>query len=205
MDARQDCPCRDVSNLWNLARNGVSAFSIRLEWQARCNRLKSARGPKVQSKKSTMSEITIQSAPLDPESEQRELRCANPSVGAVVSFLGLMRDINEGDEVRSMVLEHYPGMTEKALQAIADEARQRWNLTAVRVVHRVGELEPLDPIVLVLAASRHRGEAFRGCEFIIDYLKTRAPFWKKERTAEGERWVDARNSDNEAESRWKGE
>ena len=149
-----------------------------------------------------LADITIQSTPLDPEAEQRELRGANPSVGAVVSFLGLMRDINEGDEVQSMLLEHYPGMTEKALQAIVDEARQRWALDAVRVVHRVGELQPLDPIVLVLVASRHRGEAFRACEFIIDYLKTRAPFWKKERTADGERWVDARHTDSEAEARW---
>jgi len=150
-----------------------------------------------------MTDIAIQSTPLDPEAEQLALRSANPKVGAVVSFLGLMRDINEGDAVSGMYLEHYPGMTEKALQAIVDEARRRWHLAAVRVVHRVGELQPPDPIVLVLAASRHRGEAFRACEFIIDYLKTRAPFWKKEYIAEGERWVDARSTDNEAEARWR--
>jgi molybdopterin synthase catalytic subunit len=147
-------------------------------------------------------EVTIQSPPLDPEAEQLALRGANPAVGAVVSFVGLMRDINEGDAVQSMVLEHYPGMTDKALQAIVAEAKQRWQLDAVRVVHRVGELRPLDPIVLVLVASRHRGEAFRGCEFIIDYLKTRAPFWKKERTADGDRWVEARDSDEAAQARW---
>jgi molybdopterin synthase catalytic subunit len=150
-----------------------------------------------------MSEVAIQYSPLEPEAEQRDLRGANPAVGAVVSFLGLMRDINEGDEVRSMVLEHYPGMTEKSLQSIVDEAKRHWTLDAVRVVHRVGELQPLDPIVLVLVASRHRGEAFRAAEFIIDYLKTRAPFWKKERTVDGERWVDARHSDSEAEARWR--
>lgn len=149
-----------------------------------------------------MSEITIQAEPFDPCAEQDALRVGNPQIGALVAFVGLMRDINEGDEVRGMHLEHYPGMTEKALEDIVAEARQRWDLGAVRVVHRVGDLLPEDPIVLVAVTSRHRGEAFRGCEFIIDYLKTRAPFWKKEQTADGERWVDARHSDDEAEQRW---
>jgi len=130
------------------------------------------------------------------------VRSDNPRVGAVVTFLGLMRDINEGDRVTTMTLEHYPGMTEKALVAIVDEAESRWDLEGVRVIHRVGELKPEDPIVLVTVASRHRGDAFRACEFIIDYLKTRAPFWKKEQTPKGERWVEARHSDQEAERRW---
>lgn len=146
--------------------------------------------------------IKVQSEPFDPDAESRQVRAGNPSVGGVVTFLGLMRDLNEGDNVSHMTLEHYPGMTEKALQQIAEEAMQRWDLAAINVVHRVGELLPEDPIVLVAVASRHRGEAFRGCEFVIDYLKSRAPFWKKEQTASGERWVDARDSDQQAEARW---
>jgi len=149
-----------------------------------------------------MQKITIQSEPFEPCAEQQALRAGNPRIGALVTFLGLMRDINEGDTVSRMVLEHYPGMTEKALEAIVAEAEQRWDLEAVRVIHRVGELAPEEPIVLVAVASSHRGEAFQACEFIIDYLKTRAPFWKKERTAAGERWVDARHGDTEAEARW---
>ncbi len=149
-----------------------------------------------------MNQIRIQSEPFDIAAIQEEMRTANPAIGAVVTFLGQMRDINEGDQVSSMTLEHYPGMTEKALQAIVDEADQRWELMGVRVVHLVGELQPLDPIVLVAVASSHRGEAFQACEFIIDYLKTRAPFWKKESTADGERWVDARHGDSDAEERW---
>lgn len=146
--------------------------------------------------------IKVQAEPFDPDAESRAVRAGNPRVGGVVTFLGLMRDLNEGDQVSTMTLEHYPGMTEKALRKIAEEAMQRWDLDAVSVVHRVGELLPEDPIVLVAVASRHRGEAFRGCEFIIDYLKNRAPFWKKERTADGERWVEARHSDKAAEERW---
>ncbi len=149
-----------------------------------------------------MNQIRIQSEPFDIAAIQEEMRAANPAIGAVVTFLGQMRDINEGDQVSSMTLEHYPGMTEKALQAIVDEADQRWELMGIRVVHLVGELQPLDPIVLVAVASSHRGEAFQACEFVIDYLKTRAPFWKKESTADGERWVDARHGDSDAEERW---
>ena len=130
------------------------------------------------------------------------MRAGNPAVGAVVTFLGLMRDINEGDRVTAMTLEHYPGMTEKALDAILDQAFERWDLEGIRVVHRVGRLEPEDPIVLVTVASRHRGEAFRACEFVIDWLKTRAPFWKKEETEHGERWVEARAADEAARARW---
>lgn len=146
--------------------------------------------------------ISVQSSPFDPAAEEHAIRSGSPQTGAVVTFLGLMRDINEGDAVSGMTLEHYPGMTEKALTAIVDEAAGRWQLDAVRLVHRVGNLLPEDPIVLVSVASRHRGEAFRACEFIIDYLKTRAPFWKKEQTSDGERWVEARHSDDQAESKW---
>ncbi len=146
--------------------------------------------------------IAIQTETFDPAIEEKALRKDNASIGAVVSFLGLMRDINEEDQVSTMTLEHYPGMTEKALAAIVEEAQQRWELEGIRVIHRVGELLPEDPIVLVMVASRHRGEAFRACEFVIDYLKTRAPFWKKETTADGERWVEARHSDRDAEAKW---
>jgi molybdopterin synthase catalytic subunit len=150
-----------------------------------------------------MNQIKVQKEPFDMTTIQEELRLASPGIGAVVTFVGQMRDINEGDAVSTMTLEHYPGMTEKALQTIVDEADERWDLMGIRVVHRVGPLQPLDPIVLVAVASAHRGEAFQACEFVIDYLKTRAPFWKKEQTPEGERWVDARHSDDQAESRWK--
>ncbi|RLJ16924.1 molybdopterin synthase catalytic subunit MoaE [bacterium endosymbiont of Escarpia laminata] len=150
-----------------------------------------------------MNEIRIQSEPFDPNIEVDILRAGNPAIGGVVSFIGLMRDINEGETVSTMTLEHYPGMTEKSLQTIVDEANQRWDLLGSRVVHRVGEMKPTDTIVLVAVASTHRGEAFQACEFIIDFLKTRAPFWKKESTPEGGRWVDARHSDDEAEARWK--
>lgn len=149
-----------------------------------------------------MHRIIIQSEPFNPGAEQEKLCAGNPGIGALVSFVGLMRDINEGEAVRGMCLEHYPGMTEKALTAIVEEAEGRWCLEVVQVIHRVGDLKPEDPIVLVAVASRHRGEAFRACEFIIDYLKTRAPFWKKEKTTDGERWVDARHTDAAAEARW---
>ncbi len=149
-----------------------------------------------------MNEITIQTEPFDIDAIQEALRAEDPAVGALVSFVGLMRDMNEGDRVTAMTLEHYPGMTEKALQKIVDEARQRWRVLGIRVVHRVGELRPTDPIVMVAVTSAHRGEAFRACEFVIDYLKTRAPFWKKERTGDGERWVSARHTDDEAQQRW---
>ena len=150
-------------------------------------------------------EIRIQEEPLDALAEVAPVYAGRPSVGGVVSFLGLMRDMNLGEPVSAMTLEHYPGMTEKALAAIVEEAGQRWDLEGVRLVHRVGEIRPQDPIVLVAVASAHRGEAFRACEFIIDYLKTRAPFWKRERMADGStRWVDARTSDEEAAANWDG-
>lgn len=149
-----------------------------------------------------MIDIRVQPDPFDPATEQAALHRGRPGVGALVSFVGLMRDVNEGERVSTMSLEHYPGMTEKALAAIAEEAMRRWDLDAIRVVHRVGELHPEDPIVLVAVSSAHRGEAFRACEFLIDYLKTRAPFWKKEITPAGERWVEARAGDAQAAGRW---
>jgi molybdopterin synthase catalytic subunit len=147
-------------------------------------------------------EIRVQAEPFDLAAEQDALWRGRPQVGALVTFVGLMRDLNEGDRVERMTLEHYPGMTEKALAAIAEEAGRRWTLSGIRIVHRVGPLLPQDPIVLVAVASRHRGDAFRACELLIDYLKTRAPFWKKETTAGGERWVEARGTDDEAAGRW---
>jgi len=148
-------------------------------------------------------EIRVQAAPLDALAETAPVYAGRSSVGAVVSFIGLMRDMNQGDAVTAMTLEHYPGMTEKALDEIVAQAAERWTLEAVRVIHRVGEIRPQDPIVLVVVASAHRGEAFRACEFIIDYLKTRAPFWKREQTADGRaRWVDARASDDDAAAGW---
>jgi molybdopterin synthase catalytic subunit len=150
-----------------------------------------------------MHEIRIQEQPFDLEAEQRSLWQGQPRVGAMVSFVGLMRDINEGQRVDRMTLEHYPGMTEKALRAIAKEATDRWPVSSIRIVHRVGTLRPQDPIVLVAVTAGHRAAAFRACEFVIDYLKTRAPFWKKEITGTGERWVEARSSDDEAAERWR--
>lgn len=149
-------------------------------------------------------EIRVQETPFDALAEIAPVYAGRPAVGGVVSFIGLMRDMNQGDAVSGMTLEHYPGMTEKALATIVDEAGERWSIDAVRVIHRVGALEPQDPIVLVAVASAHRGEAFRACEFIIDYLKTRAPFWKREQTADGKsRWVEARESDEDAAAIWR--
>jgi molybdopterin synthase catalytic subunit len=146
--------------------------------------------------------VRIQTQDFDAGAEIAALRRNNPKVGAVASFIGVCRDANEGDAVTTMTLEHYPGMTEKALEKIVAEARVRWELMDVLVVHRVGELKPLDQIVLVVVTASGRGNAFAACEFIMDYLKTRAPFWKKEETPRGGRWVDARSSDDEAAQRW---
>lgn len=149
-----------------------------------------------------MNSIQIQTDPIDITAEQEALWRGRPQVGALVTFLGLMRDINMGTAVSAMTLEHYPGMTEKALAAIAAEATARWDLEGIRIVHRVGPLTPQEPIVFVGVAARHRGAAFRACEFLIDDLKTRAPFWKKETTATGERWVEGRETDAQAAARW---
>ncbi len=146
--------------------------------------------------------IAVQHEAFDLGTEVAALTRDRRDVGAVASFVGLARDTNEGSGVAAMTLEHYPGMTEKALAALVDEARARWALLDVTVVHRVGRLLPGDPIVLVAVASAHRGEAFAACEFIMDALKTRAPFWKKEETPHGERWVEARASDELAAERW---
>lgn len=146
--------------------------------------------------------IVVQAEPFDACAEVAALYRGHPEVGAVASFLGITRDRNDGQGVTAMTLEHYPGMTERALEQIVAEARSRWDLLDVTIIHRVGELSPGDPIVLVAVAAAHRGAAFAACEFVMDYLKTRAPFWKKEVTAEGERWVDARIADEEAAQRW---
>jgi molybdopterin synthase catalytic subunit len=146
--------------------------------------------------------VRVQTEDFDVSAELVRLRTGRPGVGAVASFVGTVRDLNDGRGVATMTLEHYPGMTEKALEAIVGEAKARWDLDDVLVVHRVGELRPLEQIVLVAVTSAHRGEAFAACEFVMDWLKTRAPFWKKERTPDGERWVDARESDDTAAARW---
>ena len=124
-------------------------------------------------------------------------------IGALVSFVGQVRDMNDNDRIQTLTLEHYPGMTEKALEAIENEAKTRWNIVNSLIIHRIGTLKPLDQIVLVAVTSAHRGEAFKACEFIMDYLKTSAPFWKKEVTNQGERWVEAKISDDAAKDRWK--
>ncbi|KQN49107.1 molybdenum cofactor biosynthesis protein MoaE [Pseudomonas sp. Leaf48] len=130
------------------------------------------------------------------------LRANDPSVGAVVNFIGYVRDINAGQEVASLFLEHYPGMTERSLQKIIDNAKARWPLKAVQIVHRIGQLSVTDPVVFVGVSSQHRHAAFEACAFIMDYLKTDAPLWKREDTGVGARWVDARDSDRSAAERW---
>ena len=147
--------------------------------------------------------IRIQENDFDVSTEIAALRKGDPRVGAVASFVGTVRDINDGSQVKGMTLEHYPGMTEKALEEIITQAKSRWDIYSTLVIHRVGPLLPEDQIVLVVVTSAHRGEAFAACEFIMDYLKTAAPFWKKEDTPNGARWVDARVSDDAALERWK--
>jgi molybdopterin synthase catalytic subunit len=146
--------------------------------------------------------VRIQTEDFDAGAEIAALRRGNPKVGAVASFIGVCRNANDGSAVARMILEHYPGMTEKAIEKIIAEAKERWGVTDALVIHRVGELKPADQIVLVVVTAAHRGEAFAACEFIMDYLKTRAPFWKKEETPKGARWVEARVSDDEAARRW---
>ena len=147
--------------------------------------------------------IRIQEADFDLTTEVKTLRKNDPRVGAVVTFIGTVRDMNDGSQVKGMTLEHYPGMTEKSLEEIIQQARGRWDLYKILVIHRVGPLLPEDQIVLLAVTSAHRGEAFAACEFIMDYLKTAAPFWKKEETPEGSKWVDARVTDDAAMARWK--
>lgn len=149
--------------------------------------------------------IRIQTEDFDVGRELAAMRQGRPEIGALVSFVGLVRDQSGGDSVSALALSHYPGMTEKALQAIVDEAGERWPLLATLVIHRVGPLQLCDQIVLVAVASAHRGAAFAAAEFIMDYLKTQAPFWKKETTAAGSHWVDAKEADDSAAARWASE
>jgi molybdopterin synthase catalytic subunit len=150
--------------------------------------------------------VRVQTEDFDAGCELTSMRLAEHGVqsriGALVSFVGQVRDVNEGDEISTLTLEHYPEMTQNALEAIELEAKTRWDIVDSLIIHRVGTLKPLDQIVLVAVTSAHRGEAFKACEFIMDYLKTSAPFWKKEATNQGERWVEAKVSDDEAKLRW---
>ena len=150
----------------------------------------------------TVPRVSIQTEDFDLSHEVAVLRSQNKGVGAVCSFVGTVRDRNEGDLVSSMELEHYPGMTEKSIEAMVAETFRRFDILGARVIHRVGLLQPLDQIVLVAVTSAHRGQSFQACEFLMDYLKTQAPFWKKEETPQGARWVDARVSDDAALARW---
>ncbi len=147
--------------------------------------------------------VRVQEGDFDVSEELAALCREHTQVGALASFIGLVREVSQGSTLAAMMLEHYPGMTEKALQAIIDEARQRWTLIDAIVIHRVGRLHPGERIVFVGVASEHRADAFAACEFIIDYLKTRAPFWKKELSRDGERWVEARSADDDAAGRWR--
>jgi molybdopterin synthase catalytic subunit len=149
-----------------------------------------------------MQRVRIQTEDFDLSAEIAGLRAGDGGVGAVCSFVGTVRDRNEGSDVSAMELEHYPGMTEKSIESMIDAAHRRFDIRAARVIHRVGPLLPCDQIVMVAVSSAHRGESFQACEFLMDYLKTEAPFWKKENTPAGARWVDARVSDEKAMARW---
>jgi len=157
------------------------------------------------SRQSPGAKVTarVQESDFDLSTEIAALREARPELGAVVAFIGLVRDVNAGAAVSEMTLEHYPAMTQKALDAIVEQAKQRWNIAEALVINRVGRLLPTDQIVLVAVVGAHRGPAFQACEFIMDYLKTQAPFWKKEQTPNGAHWVEARDSDEAAAQRWR--
>jgi len=146
--------------------------------------------------------VRVQTQDFDLSEEMSLLRATDAGIGAVASFVGIVRDINDDRDVAAMELEHYPGMTERAIEQIAAQATKRWCISGATVIHRVGKLHPLDQIVLVLVTSAHRGDAFAACEFIMDFLKTQAPLWKKESTPQGSRWVAARASDDHAAERW---
>jgi molybdopterin synthase catalytic subunit len=146
--------------------------------------------------------VRIQTEDFDLSTEIKQLRSGDPRIGAVATFVGTVRDLNDGASVSVMTLEHYPGMTEKSLEEIIQKAKARWDIFDVLIIHRIGPLHIEDQIVLVAVTGAHRGEVFATCEFVMDYLKTLAPFWKKEATSEGERWVDARLSDDEALKKW---
>jgi molybdopterin synthase catalytic subunit len=148
--------------------------------------------------------VRVQVEDFDAGAQIAALRAGDARVGAIAAFVGTVRDVNDDANVRMLTLEHYPGMTERALQAIVDEAKSRFDIYDALVIHRVGELAPTDQIVLVAVTSAHRGQAFDACRFVMDYLKTRAPFWKKERTPDGSRWVEARTSDDDAAAQWAG-
>lgn len=147
--------------------------------------------------------VSVQEADFDFKHEHAQLVSGDKGVGAVVAFIGMVRDLNLADDVVALELEHYPGMTEKSLMRIAEQAVQRWSLQAARIVHRIGKMYPGDQIVMVLTASAHRGDAYEANQFMMDYLKTEAPFWKKEWTPEGPRWIEARDSDDHAAEKWK--
>jgi molybdopterin synthase catalytic subunit len=146
--------------------------------------------------------VRVQIEDFDAGREIALLRQGNPQIGAVAAFIGVVRDMNDGNAVADMTLEHYPGMTEKSIAEIIEQAQARWKIFDALVIHRIGRLKPLDQIVLVVVTGAHRGDAFAACEFIMDYLKTRAPFWKKEQTPDGARWVESRASDDAAAKRW---
>lgn len=146
--------------------------------------------------------VSIQTGDFDLQQEVMALHAGDRRVGAICSFIGTVRDRNDGSDVSAMELEHYPGMTEKAIEAMIDEAQRRFDIFGARVVHRIGMLEPTDRIMMVAVSSAHRGQSFEACEFLMDYLKTQAPFWKKEQTPDGARWVDARVADDAALARW---
>ncbi|MGZ8251826.1 MAG: molybdopterin synthase catalytic subunit MoaE [Methylophilaceae bacterium] len=147
--------------------------------------------------------VRVQTEDFDAGVEIGKLRLARADTGAIAAFIGQVRDLNDGADISTMTLEHYPGMTEKSLEAIVGQAKNRWDIYDALIVHRIGELKPTDQIVLVVVSGAHRKEAFSACEFIMDYLKTEAPFWKKERTPAGERWVEAKSTDDDARDRWK--
>ena len=146
--------------------------------------------------------VRVQAEDFDLAAELTKLRLAKPGIGALVSFVGQVREVNDGDAINTLTLEHYSEMTQKALEAIEQEAKARWNIIDSLIIHRVGTLQPLDQIVLVAVSATHRGEAFKACEFMMDYLKTSAPFWKKETTSQGERWLEAKVTDDAAKARW---
>ncbi len=146
--------------------------------------------------------VRIQAEDFDLSAEISQLRASNAQVGAVASFIGIARDMNEGSDVQMLTLEHYPGMTEKVLSGLIEQAKQRWDIFDALIIHRIGTLKPQDQIVLVAVTSRHREAAFSACECIMDFLKTKAPFWKKEQSSTGARWVDAKESDDQAAQRW---
>jgi molybdopterin synthase catalytic subunit len=151
----------------------------------------------------TRLSVAVQQEDFDLGREYQNLLAQDRGIGAVVAFVGTVRDLNLADDVVALELEHYPGMTEKSLGKILEAAAQRWSLQGARIIHRIGKMYPGDQIVLVLTASAHRGDAYEANNFIMDYLKTEAPFWKKEWTPEGPRWIEARDSDDEAAARWK--